>query len=116
MGMYCACGVKKREGWVCECDWDNWYLCFEDKDPSLHGLTTEVPVKKIPDKDGTYQVRVFEDGDYDETESEFSLTKKNWGENTNQMISHWKVEYFDGWVGYRGVYAWKKLGEDDSRN
>ena len=100
--MYCCCGVKKREGWVCECDWEGWFLCF-----ACENIPVTVPIKEIPDKDGTYEVRVFEDGDYHEMESEFSSVKKDWGEPTNQAVSHWKIEYEDGWCGYRGVYAWK---------
>jgi hypothetical protein len=103
MGMYCACGVKKTDDWQCECDWSGWYLCFEIKEFIKHA-----PVKEIPEKQGQYLVRTFEDGDYHEEESEFSLIKKNWGESTNQAVSHWKIEYQDGWLGYRGVYAWKE--------
>lgn len=105
--MYCACGIKKRDGWVCECDWEGWFLCFEQTNPYVHAIPIPVPVKKIPDKDGIYQVRVFGDGDDYESESEFSIIEKNWGEFTNESISHWKIEYDDGWFGYRGVYAWK---------
>lgn len=108
MGMYCCCGVKKRDGWVCKCDWEGWFLCWEQKTQDLHAIPVKVPVKEIPDKEGIYLVRVFEDGDDHEVESEFSLTKKNWGEFTNQAISHWKIEYNDNWMGYRGVYAWKR--------
>lgn len=105
MGMYCCCGVKKTEEWTCECDWNGWYGVFK---------TEEMPesvVIKIPDKDGTYQVRVFEEGDNYEENSEFSCLEKNWGEYTNQAISHWKITYDDGWMGYRGVYAWAPLPE-----
>ncbi len=102
MGMYCCCGVKKREGWICECDWDGWSLCFQ-----LDSAPKHVPIKH-PEKDGTYSVRVFEDGDYHEDESEFSTKEKNWGEITNDIISNWKIEYNDSWMGYRGVYAWKE--------
>jgi hypothetical protein len=111
MGMYCCCGVKiRRDGWKCECDWKDWYLCYamnhnEDNFPK------NIPIKEIPDKDGIYEVRTFQDGDYDEEESEFLLIKKNWGELTNEAISHWKIEYFDGWCGFKGVYAWK--GKND---
>jgi hypothetical protein len=108
MGMYCCCGVKKRDTWVCQCDWDDWFLCWEQDNKQVDSIPVSVPVKKIPNKDGVYKVRIFEDGDNDETESEFSLKEKNWGEFTNQAISHWKIEYNDGWVGYRGVYAWKE--------
>ena len=101
MGQYCCCGVKRTGDWVCECDWDGWYLCFE-----MEHLPKPVPIKVHPDSDGTYLVRTF-DEDYDEDESEFSLIEKNWGESTNKMISRWKIEYCDGWTGYMGVYAWK---------
>lgn len=107
MGMYCCCGVKKRDGWKCECDWKDWFLCFQ-MDYQKDNLPKDIPIKEIPDKDGIYEVRTFEDGDYDEEESEFSLTKKNWGQYTNQAISHWKIVYNDNWMGYKGVYAWKK--------
>jgi len=107
MGMYCCCGVKKRDDWVCECDWNGWFLCWEQTRKDLHAIPVDVAVKKIPDREGIYLVRVFEDDDY-ETESEFSLTEKNWGEDTNQAISHWKVTYCDNWTGHRGVYAWKE--------
>ena len=107
MGMYCACGVKKRDNWKCKCDWKNWFLCFR-KDHIEDNFPKDIPIKEHPDSDGTYQVRTFEDGDYDEEKSEFSLIKKNWGQSTNQAISHWSVEYNDNWVGYKGVYAWKK--------
>lgn len=106
MGMYCCCGVKKRDGWQCECDWTDWFLCFE-----VEGVSKDIPIKKIPDKDGMYQVRCFEDGDYYEDESMFCLTEKNWGQDTNKQISHWEIEYSDGWMGYRGVYAWKDEGK-----
>lgn len=102
MGMYCCCGVKKYGDWVCECDWDGWFLCFK-----CENIPVKVPIKDIPDKDGIYEVRVFEDGDYNENESEFCTLKKNWGEYTNQAISNWKITYQDGWCGFRGVYAWK---------
>lgn len=102
MGMYCCCGVKKKDSWVCECDWDGWFLCFD-----LDSAPKSVPIKLYPDEDGIYEVRIFEDGDYKETESEFSVVEKNWGEKTNQAISKWKIEYDDHWVGFRGVYAWK---------
>jgi len=104
MGMYCACGIKKIDGWKCECDWDGWFICFN---PELHQTTA--PIKKMPDQEGKYLVRVFEDGDDEETESNFSLVAKNWGQSTNKAISHWEIEYNDEWTGYRGVYAWKKL-------
>lgn len=108
MGMYCCCGVKKRsEGWICECDWNGWFLCFEMKN-----IPVKVPIKNIPDKDGLYHVRTFEDGDYHEVESEFSRIEKNWGQLTNQAISHWEIEYNDNWMGYRSVYAWKEKDED----
>lgn len=107
MGMYCCCGVKKMSsGWVCECDWNGWFLCFDNEDSPKN-----VPIKATPDLDGTYRVRVFEDGDDYEQETEFSVTPKNWGEYTNQQVSNWKVAYWDGWMGYRGVYAWKALPE-----
>lgn len=107
MGTYCCCGVKKRDGWVCECDWNGWFLCFNN---FLDGdnFPKHIPVKKKPDKDGLYLVRIFEDGDFKETESEFSLTEKNWGEPTNQAISHWKITYDDTWGEYSDVYAWKE--------
>ena len=104
MGLYCCCGVKKRqEGWTCECDWDGWFLCYERKN-----LPKKVPIKEHPEKDGIYIVRVFDDGDDFEEESNFSMEEKNWGESTNQAISRWKIEYFDGWIGYKGVFAWKE--------
>lgn len=106
--MYCCCGVKKREGWVCECDWNGWFLCWEQTNKSVHSIPVPVPVKEIPDKDGIYEVRVFDDGDDSETESEFSLIPKNWGEYTNQSISNWKIKYEDGYCGFRAVYAWKE--------
>ncbi len=103
MGMYCCCGVKKtREAWVCQCDWDGWFLCFH-----LDSAPKNVPIKSHPETDGVYEVRIFEDGDYSETESEFSIKEKNWGERTNQAISKWKIEYDDNWMGIRGVYAYK---------
>lgn len=68
---------------------------------------SNAPFKEIPEKEGNYLVRTFEDGDYNEEESEFSIVKKNWGESTNQAVSNWKIQYYDGWTGYRGVYAWK---------
>lgn len=102
MGMYCCCGVKKIDGWVCECDWKGWYLCFE-----LDSAPKDVIIK-LPQKDGVYQVRTFDCGDYSEEESKFSLTKKNWGQPTNEAISHWEIEYDDNWLGYIGVYAWKE--------
>ena len=101
--MYCCCGIKKRDKWVCKCDWNGWFLCFPVDD-----LPKEIPIKNHPDKDGLYQVRVFEDGCYDESVSEFSLIPKNWGEYTNQAISKWKIEYCDGYCGFIGVYAWKQ--------
>lgn len=102
MGMYCCCGVRKREVWKCDCDWQRWFACFK---------TDQMPENiciKRPDKDGVYKVRVFGDGDNYEDESEFSSVEKNWGEATNQAISNWKIEYDDNWTGYRGVYAWKE--------
>lgn len=107
MGMYCCCGVKKVDGWVCECDWKDWFLCWKQERNDIHAIPVDVPIKEIPDKDGIYLVRVFEDGDDYETESEFCLSEKNWGEFTNQAISRWQIEYSDNWMGYRGVYAWK---------
>ena len=104
MGMYCCCGVKKRDKWTCECDWDGWYLCYEHDN-----LPCQVPIKIIPEKEGNYLVRVFDDGgDNYEEESEFSLEEKDWGQSTNQAISHWQIEYNDNWAGYKGVYAWKE--------
>jgi hypothetical protein len=103
MGMYCCCGVKKRQDWVCSCDWDGWFLCYE-----RDNLPVKVPIKKIPDKDEIYEVRIFEDGDDRETTSKFSLVKKNWGQYTNQAISNWEVEYDDKWSGFIGVFAWKE--------
>jgi hypothetical protein len=102
MGMYCCCGVKKRDAWKCECDWKGWFGCFKTEE-----MPESVQIKN-PDKDGIYEVRAFEDGDNHETESEFSLITKNWGEYTNQAISHWKYEYDDNWMGFRGIYAWKE--------
>jgi hypothetical protein len=102
MGMYCCCGIKKRDEWKCECDWDGWFLRFN---PELH--QSSAPIKDIPEKDGKYLVRVFEDGDDYETESDFSVVKKNWGESTNNAICNWRITYDDNWMGYRGVYAWK---------
>lgn len=102
MGMYCCCGVKKRDGWVCECDWKDWFLCFESEN-----IPIKVPIKDYPEEDGIYQVRTFDSGDYFEEESEFCTQEKNWGEDTNQAISKWKIEYNDHWMGFKGVYAWK---------
>lgn len=107
MGTYCCCGVKKRsEHWKCECDWEGWYACFK---------TDQMPQNiyiKNPDRDGKYLVRIFEDGDDYEDESAFSLIEKNWGQCTNDAISNWEVDYCDGWMGYRGVYAWKENIKD----
>lgn len=103
MGMYCCCGVKKREGWICECDWDGWFLCYEKEN-----LPKKVPIKAHPEINGIYEVRVFADGDDHETEGEFSIVEKNWGECTNQAISHWRVDYFDGWCGFTAIYAWRQ--------
>lgn len=102
--MYCACGVKKIDSWKCECDWDGWFLCYKYKD-----RPNDIPIKPIPEKDGKYLVRVFEDGDDSEDESEFSVLEKKWGQPTNEAISHWEIEYCDNWTGYRGVYAWKQI-------
>jgi len=103
MGMYCCCGIKKTGDWVCECDWDGWSLCYKfDNSPE------DVPIKH-PDKDGTYEVRTFDSGDSFEDISEFSLVEKNWGEPTNQAISHWKIAYDDHWLGFSSVYAWKEI-------
>lgn len=103
MGTQCCCGEKMgRVGWKCDCDWEGWYLCYEQKE------FPNVPIKKIPEKDGIYTVRVCEDADYNECESEFSIKEKNWGEDTNQAISNWKQQYYDGWCGWRGVFAWKE--------
>jgi len=107
MGMYCCCGVKKRDGWICECDWKDWFLCFE-MDYHKDNFPKDIPIKEIPDEDGIYEVRTFDSGDYDEEESEFSLIAKNWGQCTNQAISHWQIAYQDGYCGYRGVFSWKK--------
>ncbi len=107
MGMYCCCGVKKRNGWICECDWNGWFLCFE-MDYQKDNLPKNISIKEIPDEDGIYEVRTFDSGDYYEETSEFSIVKKNWGQDTNQAISHWKIEYDDKWMGYKGVYAWKE--------
>lgn len=107
MGMYCCCGVKKSiDGWKCECDWEGWFLCFEMD--SSDGFPKNIPIKSIPDKEGKYKVRTFSDGDYHEKESEFSLIPKNWGQCTNQAISHWEIEYNDNWMGFEGVYSWKE--------
>lgn len=106
MGMYCACGVKKRGDWKCECDWNGWFLGFEMEHEKQWA---NIPIKEHPEKEGTYYVRTFSDGDYDEEESEFCLIPKNWGELTNQAISRWKITYDDNWMGYKGVYAWKEL-------
>ena len=106
--MYCCCGVKKRDGWVCQCDWDGWFLCFQ---PQHLNIPKPPPVKCYPDKSGFYEVRVFEDGDYNETESEFCTIEKNWGEYTNQAISKWKIVYDDHYCGFRGVLAWKEKKE-----
>ncbi len=108
--MYCACGIKKRDGWKCECDWTGWNLCFE-MDYHFANLPKNIPIKK-PEHNDIYSVRIFkDDGDYYEEKSEFCLIEKNWGESTNQAISHWKIDYSDGWTGFRGVYAWKE--QDD---
>ena len=104
MGRYCACGVKMRlEGWKCECEWEGWYLCFRNNN------FPEIPIKEHPDCDGKYLVRTFDCDDYNEIESEFCLTPKNWGQITNEAISRWEAEYQDGWMGYTGVYAWKDI-------
>lgn len=108
MGMYCCCGVKKREGWVCECDWKGWFLCFE-----CENIPVKVPIKTHPDEDGFYEVRTFDTGDYDEEESEYSTIEKNWGQDTNQAVSRWKIEYDDNWTGFKGVYAWKEKGYEE---
>lgn len=107
MGMYCCCGIKKREDWKCECDWKGWFLCFEH-DLSRDHFPKDIPIKPYPDIDGTYEVRTYSSGDYDEVTSEFSVIKKNWGEVTNLSVSHWKIAYSDGWLGHIGVYAWKQ--------
>lgn len=105
--MYCCCGVKKRDGWKCECDWEGWFLCYERE-----SVPNNIPINSHPEIDGTYLVRVFEDGDDHETESEFSIIEKNWGEFTNLAISRWKVDYWDNWLGLSGVYAWKSINEN----
>ena len=105
MGMYCSCGVKKRDEWICQCNWEGWYLCFPCEDKPF---PKDIPIKQYPDFDGIYEVRVFEDGDDYEDVSEYSIQEKNWGELTNEKISRWKIEYDDGWMGYCGVYAWKE--------
>ncbi len=110
MGMYCCCGVKKIEGWICECDWEDWFLCFE-MDYIQDNFHKSIPIKKHPEIDGVYEVRTFDSGDYKEEESEFSIIPKNWGEITNQAISHWEIEYDDNWMGYKGVYAWKDCNQ-----
>jgi hypothetical protein len=107
MGMYCCCGVKKTDDWVCQCDWDGWFLCFEMSEQK-DNFPRDIPIKKIPDLDGLYHVRTFDSGDYNEEESEFSVIEKNWGQITNEAISHWKIEYNDNWMGYVGVFAWKE--------
>lgn len=104
MGMYCACGVKKSEKWECQCDWNGWFLRFNHE---LH--QSPAPIKDLPEKDGKYLVRIFEDGDDSEMESNFSVVKKNWGQYTNEAISNWEIEYEDGWTGFIGVYAWKEI-------
>lgn len=103
MGMYCACGERiSRETFDCKCNWDGWNRCYDDE---IHPKISEI---KLPEKDGIYHVRIFSDGDCYEDESKFSVVPKNWGQKTNEIISHWEIEYDDGWVGYRGVYAWRE--------
>lgn len=105
MGMHCCCGVKKRDnGWECACDWNGWFLCFEHEN-----VPKNVPIKKHPEIDGEYNVRVFEDGSDHEAISKFCTEEKNWGQYTNEAISKWEIEYDDNWMGYRGVYAWKPI-------
>lgn len=103
--MYCCCGVKKDDGWICQCDWKGWNFCFKCDEGNF---PKNIPIG-LPKKDGIYLVRTFDDGDYSEEKSEFSLSKKNWGEPTNVAISHWKIEYSDDFVGFTGVYAWKEI-------
>ena len=103
MGRYCACGQKKYDGWECKCNWDGWFACFNNKD-----IPDYVPIKEFPNKEGTYLVRTFDEGDNSEEESEYVLTPKNWGEYNNEAISRWKIAYNDNYLGYRGVYAWKE--------
>ncbi len=103
MGMYCCCGVKKcADGWVCECDWNEWFLCHE-----IEHLPVKVAIKLHPDVNGIYDVRTFECGDYFEEKSSFCTEEKNWGAFTNQAISKWEIVYDDHWTGFKGVYAWK---------
>lgn len=116
MGMYCCCGVKKRDEWKCECDWEGWFLRYEM--PYLkNNFPENIQIKDHPDIDGIYEVRTFDDGDFDEEESKFCILKKNWGQETNKIISHWEIEYSDEWMSYTGVYAWKqKFYPMESRN
>lgn len=95
------------DGWVCKCDWEDWFLCY-DSQHAPAGI-----VVKLPEKNGVYNVRTVDEDGYYEEESEFSTIKKNWGQFTNNAISHWKITYDDGWTGYKGVYAWQKKRIDE---
>lgn len=92
MGHYCCCGQRTSD--PCECNWEGWHnLKFNEND--------------LPDKDGTYQVRMSEDGEKHECESKFSIMPKRWC-STSIKDFQWERDYEDGWTGWSRVYAWKQ--------
>lgn len=97
MVHYCCCGKIISE--ECQCDWTGW-----------HDL--EKNEEDLPKKNGNYQVRIFEDGEAREDESMFDVKAKHWGDRTNKSISQWEKEYYDGYIEWSEVYAWKESVEN----
>lgn len=92
MGHYCCCGMRTSS--PCQCSWDGWVNLHETPDD-------------LPQEDGVYQVRVWEDCEARETVSKFTLVPRKWSRFID-FESQWEKDYWDGWVGYASVYAWKR--------
>lgn len=77
------------------CEWDGWHR--------LDGNEGD-----LPKKDGVYLIRYSEDGENSEVEGGFSVTPKQWSRYIKEK-SQWEHDFYDGWSGWAGVYAWKEI-------
>ena len=92
MGMYCCCGQRKSQ--TCLCEQAGWHNLEEDP-------------FDLPTEDGVYLVRYSEDCENNEVEGGFSIEPKKWSPFSDP--TQWEFDFYDGWMGWSGVYAWMPL-------
>lgn len=112
MEMYCCCGQKIRDNFVCLCDWDGWISSYDYPEERKN---KDTPIYKYPLESGKYLVRYQTSyADRYEDEDIFSVKPIRIEKDYDNKLFpiHWQKEDFETYYSIgvlNSPYAWKKI-------